>query len=380
VLRINTNVAAINTQRQVRLADDGVSKALERLSSGLRVNRASDDAASLSISEALRAQVRGSQRAAANIQDGISLVNVADGALNEIHAALHRMRELAVQSANGTLTNADRAATQAEFAALQAEITNIAANTSFNGLSLFTGQAGGFQFGQNFNTVQNTASSTPSFTMPAPAASAMNGLTVSYQELLAAGPPPVYSAPTAVPPGDFTITQIPAGTVATTPVYQYSVAITNPLPGAGPYRISAQINIDYPTNTSPLQVTLQVGANTGETDVASILPVNSNVMGIATASLTSLANAQAAITASDTAIAYISRARGRIGATARSLEHTMNAVMIGRENMDAAFSRIRDNDMADGMTTLTRQQILTQSSLSMLAIANDSRTILGLFS
>jgi flagellin len=380
VLRINTNVAAINTQRQVRLADHGVSKALERLSSGLRVNRASDDAASLSISEALRAQVRGSQRAASNIQDGISLVNVADGALNEIHATLQRMRELAVQSANGTLTDADRAATHAEFTALQAEIGNIAGNTTFNGLALFTGQAGGYQLGQTFSTVQNTASNTPSFAMPAPSASAMNGLTVSYEELIAAGPPPVYGPSTALAPSDFSITQTPAGNVSTTPVYQYAVTVTNPLVGAGPFRVTAQINIDYPTNTSPLQVTFQVGANNGETDMAAIPPVNTNAMGIATASLTSLTNAQVAITATGNAIAYISRARGGIGATARSLEHTMNAVMIGRENMDAAFSRIRDNDMADGMTTLTRQQILTQSSLSMLAIANDSRTILGLFS
>lgn len=380
MLRINTNVAAINTQRQVRLADDGVSKALERLSSGLRVNRAADDAASLSISEALRAQVRGSQRAAANIQDGISLVNVADGALNEIHDVLQRMRELAVQSANGTLTDADRAATQAEFAALQAEISNIAGNTTFNGLSLFTGQAGGFQFGQTFGTVITTASATPSFVIPAPGASAKNWETITYEETIAAGPPAIYGPPTALAPGDYTITPIPAGTVATTPVYQYAVTITNPLVGTGPFRVTAQVNIDYPTNTSPLEVTLQVGANEGETDVASIWPVNTNAMGIATASLTSLANAQAAITASDAAIAYISRARGSIGATARSLEHTMNAVMISRENMDAAFSRIRDNDMADGMTTLTRQQILTQSSLSMLAIANDSRTIMGLFS
>ena len=147
-LRINTNIAAINTHRNMGITDLALSKSLEKLSSGLRINRASDDAAGLSISENLRTQIRGLAQAEKNAQDGISLINTAEGAMNEIHSILQRMRELAVQSSNGTLTTTDRQSTDLEFQALKAEINNIAANTSFNGqnllntLTTFTFQVG----------------------------------------------------------------------------------------------------------------------------------------------------------------------------------------------------------------------------------------------
>lgn len=390
MLRINTNVAAINTQRQVRLADHGVSKALERLSSGLRVNRASDDAAGLAISEGLRGQVRGSQRAAANMQDAISLVNVADGALTEVHSALQRMRELAVQAANGTLSTADRAANQAEFAALQAEIGNIAANTSFNNRALFVGEAGTFataNFGSPPQVVPAAAGST-TYVLAGPptpfSASALNSVTLTAQ----ASPPPAPPVLPAPPPQtlvegvDFTRTQTLVGYNGTTPLYQYSLTVNNAnLTGDGPFTLTGSSNQTYPTSNLPIEIEIQSGANFGQTEILTIPPINTGVMGVgSTVSLSSQAQSQLAIRAVDRALSYVSSARGTMGATSRSLEHGMNAVLIGRENMDAAFSRIRDEDMADGMTTLTRQQILTQSSLSMLAIANDSRTILGLFS
>ena len=152
-LRINTNISAINTHRNMGINDLALSKSLEKLSSGLRVNRASDDAAGLSISENLRAQVKGLAQAERNAQDGISLINTAEGALNEVHSILQRMRELAVQSANGTLSTSDRTATDAEFQALKSEINNIASYTQFNGTTLLN-TAGGitytFQVGANY--------------------------------------------------------------------------------------------------------------------------------------------------------------------------------------------------------------------------------------
>jgi flagellin len=135
-LRINTNISAMNTHRNMGMTDLALSKSLEKLSSGLRVNRASDDAAGLSISERLRGQVRGLAQAERNAQDGISLVNTAEGALNEIHSILQRMRELSVQSANGTLTTSDRSSIDGEFQQLKAEITNIVNYTTFNGMTL----------------------------------------------------------------------------------------------------------------------------------------------------------------------------------------------------------------------------------------------------
>ena len=158
-LRINTNVAAFNTHRNLMGQDSALSKSLEKLSSGLRVNRASDDAAGLSISERLRTQTRGLAQAQRNAQDGISLINTAEGAMNEIHDILQRMRELAVQSANGTLTTADRSATNAEFTAIRAEIDNIANYSTFNGKSLING-AGTFTFQVGANQGQTFAVTT----------------------------------------------------------------------------------------------------------------------------------------------------------------------------------------------------------------------------
>ena len=136
---INTNVSAINAQRNLSITGMKMSRALERLSSGLRINRAADDAAGLSISEGLRSQIRGMRQASRNAQDGVSMVQTAEGAMTEVHSLLQRMRELAVQAANETLSSDDRTAIGSEVETLKAEIDNIADRTKFNGLSLLTG-------------------------------------------------------------------------------------------------------------------------------------------------------------------------------------------------------------------------------------------------
>jgi len=138
-LRINTNVAAFNTTRQINRTTARLSKSLERLSSGLRINRAADDAAGLAIAEAFRAQVRGLAVAQRNAQDGVSLVQTAEGALSETHNILQRMRELSVQAASGTVSATDRAALQAEVSQLISQIDDIATDTEFNGTALLDG-------------------------------------------------------------------------------------------------------------------------------------------------------------------------------------------------------------------------------------------------
>jgi flagellin len=161
-LRINTNIMAMNTHRSMKATDVALSKSLEKLSSGLRINRASDDAAGLSISENLRGQVRGLAQAERNAQDGISLINPAEGALNEIHSILQRMRELSVQAANGTLTDADRTSVDTEVQALKAEINNITLNTSFNGMNLLNAATSTFTFQVGANTGQTLVFTTTS--------------------------------------------------------------------------------------------------------------------------------------------------------------------------------------------------------------------------
>lgn len=138
-MRINTNVSAINAWRQTRANSDTLDRSLERLSSGLRVNRAADDAAGLAIAESMRAQVRGSQQAMRNVQDGIAMLNVADGGLSEIHILLQRGRELSVQAANDTLGADERQAVQAELTAIGAEIDRLGQSTTYNGINLLQG-------------------------------------------------------------------------------------------------------------------------------------------------------------------------------------------------------------------------------------------------
>jgi flagellin len=140
-LRVNTNVEAFNAHRNLESTSMALSKSMEKLSSGLRINRAADDAAGLAISEGMRAQIRGAAQASRNAQDGISLVQTAEGALNEMHSILQRIRELAVQYSNGTLSTSDQAKITAEVAQLTAELGRIRDSTTFNGLTLFSSSA-----------------------------------------------------------------------------------------------------------------------------------------------------------------------------------------------------------------------------------------------
>ncbi|MDB5098548.1 MAG: flagellin [Cyanobacteria bacterium RYN_339] len=277
-LRINTNISAINTHRAMQMNDLNLSKSLEKLSSGLRINRASDDAAGLSISETLRGQVRGLAQAEKNAQDGISLINTAEGALNEIHSILQRMRELAVQSSNGTLTTSDRLATDSEFQTLKSEIDNITSYTSFNTMSLLNG--------------------------------------------------------------------------------------------------------DPVTPATPMTFTFQVGANFGQTLVVGVQSVCAAALTLtaATVDTANQTDAMSSITSLDVAIQAVSSVRSNLGAISNRLEHTINNVAASRENLSAAESRIRDVDMADEMTTMTRNQILMQSATAMLAQANaQPQSVLSLF-
>jgi len=151
-LRVNNNIAAFNAYRNLNVTDNAMGKSLEKLSSGLRINRAADDAAGLAISEGLRSQIGGLKVAVRNSLDGISVVQTAEGALTETHSILQRMRDLAVQASNdGALTNTDKAKADEEFQALAKELDDIASKTTFNGTKLLDGSysSKGFQVGAN---------------------------------------------------------------------------------------------------------------------------------------------------------------------------------------------------------------------------------------
>jgi len=154
-MRINNNVMALNAHRQLGINQGGAAKSMEKLSSGFRINRAGDDAAGLAISEKMRGQIRGLKQASRNAQDGISLIQTAEGALNETHAILQRMRELAVQSSTDTNTNADRLEIQKEIDQLATEITRISTDTEFNTMKLLDESYEGKKFHIGANEKQN---------------------------------------------------------------------------------------------------------------------------------------------------------------------------------------------------------------------------------
>ena len=153
-MRINQNIMAFNAYRNVSATNVAMGKSLEKLSSGFRINRAADDAAGLVISQDLRAQVSGLKQATRNAQDGISVVQTAEGAMNEVNTMLQRMRDLSVQAANGSNSQAARSAANAEFTALRSEISRIGSNTTFGGLNLLNGNT--FGSGVNFQVGANT--------------------------------------------------------------------------------------------------------------------------------------------------------------------------------------------------------------------------------
>ncbi|WP_121616360.1 flagellin [Virgibacillus halodenitrificans] len=158
-MRINHNIAALNTYRQLNTANNAQSSSMEKLSSGLRINKAGDDAAGLAISEKMRGQIRGLDMAAKNAQDGISLIQTAEGALNETHSILQRMRELAVQSSNDTNTDSDRGELQKELDELITEVDRIANNTEFNTKTLMSGGFAGSGSGLVFHIGANSGQS-----------------------------------------------------------------------------------------------------------------------------------------------------------------------------------------------------------------------------
>ncbi|MCU0662761.1 MAG: flagellin FliC [Myxococcota bacterium] len=275
-LVINTNIASINAQRNLARTEGAMQTSMARLSSGMRITSAKDDAAGLSISENLRAQIRGFAQAERNANDGMSLIQTAEGALNEVSGALIRMRELAVQSATGTLGNDERKYVNAEFQDLLSEINRIASVTEFNGTKLLNGS-------------QSTG-------------------------------------------------------------------------------ITFQVGIN---NVADDRITASIGATIGST-YASKLGDNlgGGTSALQNQSLSAVSKAQKSLGFIDQAIKDISGVRGDLGAIQNRLAITVNNLATQRENLSAANSRIRDVDVAHESVEMTRNQILMQAGVSVLAQAN----------
>lgn len=382
-LRINQNIAAQNAYRSLSVSDNQMSKQLEKLSSGFRINRAGDDAAGLAISEGLRSQVGGMKVAVRNAQDGVSVVQTAEGALNEVHSILQRMRDLGVQAGNDSNNSDARANIDTEVTSLSQELDRISKSTNFNGKALLDGTAGtmNFQVGADGNAnsqigVDLSSANVASVATALKTASIATGTTFTID-------------PTKVADGTYNFTAGAASSNET----NVAVAVTG-LGAAGTSSIGTladKLNAD--TNFSKTFTATVVkdnnGVSTGITvranDGRAVDTVDPDAAGLifsgvgsAAAPSTGIkfgtaAEAQASISVIDTQIKNVSTARAKLGAYQNRFEHTINNANVAIENLSASESRIRDTDMAQEMMSYTRSQILTQAGTAMLSQANQSQ-------
>lgn len=406
---INHNLLAQNSHRQLGINTANQAKSTEKLSSGLRINRAGDDAAGLAISEKMRGQIRGLDQAARNSQDGISMIQTAEGALNETHSILQRMRELAVQAGNDTNTDSDRGEIQKEINQLTSEINRIGNTTEFNTKKLLNATTG---------TV------TPGTTVPAEAAKVTG------------------SAITAGAATDFSTTNLTfdvviGGTTKSVTLNKNYDGTTNTLDNLatdlgtalgvnvtndnGKLVITAGNNTDsieikaatsgalsaiglttgttQPTPESTIaaksSLTMQIGANENQTMTLDFSDMRAAALGItgsgkgytdkATVTdgtdnneiekaldVSNSTNAGNAVTKIQAAIDKVSAERSKLGAYQNRLEHTINNLSTSSENLTASESRIRDTDMAKTVMENTKNGILAQAAQAMLAQANQN--------
>jgi flagellin len=378
-LRINQNIAAQNAYRNLSVTDGQMSKSLEKLSSGFRINRAADDAAGLSISEGLRAQVGGLKVAVRNAQDGISVVQTAEGAMNEVHGILQRMRDLAVQaSSTGSQDTNARTAAQTELTQLNAELDRIGSTTKFGSQALLNGQAAKVTGAVTGGTTG--ALSGASFALTG----TFGGVAVSETVNVADG---TYTSAGAYQ----TALQNAIDTALTTDgatagslkanvsdvgggVWKVELA-SAALANAATFAIASSDAIGVEDQTSSAQANtlssvFQIGANAGETLSVSFNGISSAILG--TSSLDLVNSASGAISTIDSAIGSVSTNRANLGAVQNRLEHTIANLSVAAENLSASESRIRDTDMAQEMVAFTRSQILTQAGTAMLAQANQA--------
>ena len=372
-LRVNNNIAALNAYRNLSVTDGQMSKSLEKLSSGFRINRAADDAAGLAISEGLRSQIGGLKVAVRNTQDGISVVQTAEGALTETTSILQRMRDLSVQAANDGGLNADaKGNIQKEMTQLKSELTRISDTTKFNGSKLLDGNfAAKFQVGANSGESIDVAVGT---------AMSAAGLGVDTVDVTTGGPQWTFD-PHAVDYADTT-----AGGPTITVDVKSSGARTLDLTGwdvagtadaASKNQAILQTAFDKELGSSGFSVKVgnygeitasgPTGAVTGDLAIA-----GAGVTGTATFNPTAGSGASAGIDAIDLAIKTVSSTRADLGAIQNRFDHTINNLNVAVENLTASESRIRDADMAQEMVQYTRNQILSQAGTAMLAQANQA--------
>jgi flagellin len=361
---INTNVQSLNAQRNLAQSTGSLSTSMQRLSSGLRVNSAKDDAAGLAISERMNSQVKGMNVAIRNANDGISLVQTAEGALGKVGDMLQRMRELAVQSANATNTLDDRTALNDEVVQLTEEIGRVASTTKFNGKALldgsFTNQT--FQVGANNGETINVANIANVSTNELGVSTRASLDSIAIADLDTA----------AITAGDITINGTSIGGLglasnATDRANQLVTAINSVSEASG---VTAVINTT--SNTIQLNSAVDITVVDGSTTPAftTLTATASATAGISSVDVLSSANASAALDTIDAALKEVNSNRGTLGAVQSRFESAIASLQVNSENTSAARGRIVDADFAKETANLSRSQILQQAGTAMIAQAN----------
>ena len=412
---INTNVSATLASNAITRNDRAMSTAMERLSTGLRINSASDDAAGLAIASRMRSQVDGLEQAARNANDGISMIQTAEGAYIEVSNMLGRMKELAVQASSGTYSDTDRAALNLEFGQLQAEMQRIAGNTQWNGFNILDGTAGGtsatvnYQVGAGsgqtmaatFNTLYKNVKTVTPTNPVAPGGAQKEGwvadMTANGVAAMAAGDflkitvvdNNSNSVDVLLKLDQQAITDLGGGTIHTMTDgnngdVHYIDNNTNQTLGtvlgqAGHAGIDVYLGAANTAANDDIQV---AAANkiyiVGDTDnqifsVTSVSVVRGEVATLDAVDISSAANAQRAVGELDTLITTVASGRAKYGAYINRLEYASDNLMNVAQNTDASRSQIEDADYAAETSELARTQIIAQASTAMLAQANQSK-------
>lgn len=399
---INHNMNALNAHRNMGVNNTASGKSMEKLSSGLRINRAGDDAAGLAISEKMRGQIRGLEQSSRNASDGISLIQTAEGALNETTNILQRMRELAVQSANDTNTSDDREQLQKEMTQLGEEIDRIANNTEFNTKKLLNGNMGKATTAVkgtmvNSGTLEAGTSENTDFADLKDANG--NNLGIADDDVITATwsvGGKQYSASITVANGD-TLDELKTAIENDATIEEFGITggvitvkaaqtgITNQINGlsievksaAGDRKEAASNALSsFAVGTKATDTrtdgtaNLQIGANGGQQLNLSIEDMRATSLGVSNLQVGTQSQANTAINVIDEATKRVSSERANLGAAQNRLEYTISNLDNTAENLTSAESTLRDVDMAKEMMEYSKNNILSQAAQSMISQAN----------
>lgn len=359
-MKINYNASAVMATNSLNKNDKKLGDSLARLSSGLKIVNAKDNPSGLALARRMNAQIEGLKAANQNAGDGVSIIEVADGTMSEIHEMLQRINELSVKASTGTLTPQDREIINKEVVQLKDEITRITTDTQFNGQTLLDGSFDLRGYTDDVNVKVSYYSDETT--------AGIYELTLDVKYDAEGNLDPTattFTAGAGLFPPDAKITDVDGRVVTIT--------------GSHNFEMKFELMPDAPEQTYNLTVELegfgsldkQIGANEGQQLDIRIPKISLVTIGIDSIDLTTQEGGRDAIERTNTAIKYISSVRSRLGAYENRLEHTISSLDITEENMTAAYARIMDTDMAEEMTNYTNMQVLAQASTSMLAQANE---------